>query len=476
MSLRAITRNFGWLAGAQIVLRLSYLLMIAVVGRCLSLEQFAFVTFALLFSTMWHPVYDFAMSSVAIRDLAQGALSVDAMRRGLIGVKAVAAIAGLATICAGMMMLGYGAEGLVPVVGIAAAPVVLNVGEFLHAPFTARDEMHVTARLTAFARLAAVGTALVGVWLACTPRAFGIGYLSGAMVGLGVVMWAFVRRWGPVSLGISPPLARRFLREATPMAAQLLIVALYGRLGVLLVEHVGSDAEVAFFNTAFYVMLTLQLAISTLMQSAYPTLARMSAGDPDRLTAGVRRLVGWGVPALVVLGAVGVWASQPMMTLAFGSALAGAGAFMGPLVAAVPAYFVNTLLVYYMRAARLQRLLPVFSGCGLVLVVLAGGVAVGIGGPREVAAAMALAEGALTLVGLMVLALWRRPATYGITLPLALLVGLATATLLAASRWTGHLGEIVGALVLWGILWLGVIRWERRRAVLPPGTSEGAGR
>jgi O-antigen/teichoic acid export membrane protein len=208
------------------------------------------------------------------------------------------------------------------------------------------------------------------------------------------------RRW------LDRPLAGRALRQSLPIWFAGLLSLMYFKVDTLFVRSFSGDVELGAYNAAYRFFEGSMMLPSVLLSVAFPRLARAHF-EP----AAQRRLegkLGALLSALgVVVGAVFLAGSGPLVRLVFGAQFERAVASLRVLALGVPLVYLNFGLTHFVIARDMGRFMPWFSVVMLALNLGLDLALVPRGGGPGAAWATALSEIALTACCLAALR-WKR--------------------------------------------------------------------
>lgn len=210
------------------------------------------------------------------------------------------------------------------------------------------------ARAPLVIALAATRLEVVGVALAA---------LISATISAGLFTHALrcYERVSPV-WSITRQESRWLARASWPLLVNALLVSLFFRADVFIVQAVRGDAALGIYDAAYKLINLVTIVPAYITLAIFPTLAQRSS-DPQAL-AGVLRTaahvlvwIAWGIVALGVAGA-----DTAIRILAGGDYLPEAATLLRILIWFAPLSFLNGVVQYVLVATdRQQRLVPVFA-------------------------------------------------------------------------------------------------------------------
>ncbi len=268
------------------------------------------------------------------------------------------------------------------------------------------------------------------------------------------------------SLSISPARLARLASEGWPVAASLLLVVLYGRVGMFVLKALSTDIDVACFNVAYMLSQPFGFLGSALAMAVFPAFARLGAEATADLSGPLRSAFKYQWVVSLPLAAGLFMLADRIVPMLFkdSAGYAGASAALSVMSLALPFVFFNLQSRYLLAAVGRQHvyLWGVMTGLlvnvlGCLLTVPAWGVA-GAAWTFVVAEVLVFAachgalarhvsffalvrESARPLAAALVMAVWLW-ALRSAPLPLVVVAGAATYVLtlllvraLSASEW-----------------------------------------
>lgn len=168
-------------------------------------------------------------------------------------------------------------------------------------------------------------------------------------------VWISVRRYGrPIFI---PDAARlkRLIAQGLPFGLAMFAVVLYGRVGVLLLKGMATDADVAYFNVGYMLAQPLGFISSAFNVSAFPSLSRLALLGPSAVRPVLRRAVKFQFLSALPL-AVGLFllAGRVVPLLLPGADFRQAGTALQVISAGLVFVFLNLMARYVLTALDAQ--------------------------------------------------------------------------------------------------------------------------
>ncbi|HXJ68531.1 MAG TPA: oligosaccharide flippase family protein [Verrucomicrobiae bacterium] len=245
--------------------------------------------------------------------------------------------------------------------------------------FRARERLDLESVLLLVSQLA---------WLAGIVVALSLGgslpYLLGSAV-VAYVLRTIVGATMLVRMGLRPRFeldagrVRRLVAEGWPIGLALVLVVVYGRVGVFVLKALSTRVDVACFNVSYLLSQPFGFLASALSMAAFPAFARRAsrpqAGsgiDPQGLAGPMRAAIKYQLVVSVPIGAGLLLLAGSLVPLLFhgGKGYEGAVATLRVMSLAVPFVFVNLHSRYLLAAIGRQRIYLAAVCVGLVVNVV----------------------------------------------------------------------------------------------------------
>lgn len=362
-----IIKNFSWLAGAQIFFRFTYFALIALLARLVSIEEYALVTVLLVYTGLWVPLFNFGLGIIGVREMAQGNITPRDFIASVLPLKLIVSGIGFTGIVVIGWLLGYANESPALLIIMGGATVILSLAEFWHYPFTASERMRVTALLTMFERASVAILSGVAIIVGLGSMGFAVGQIAGACVGFGVAFGVCTRDVGHVATRFDPKTIVWYYRESWPLAVNWSLAIGYSRVGVLVLDQLRSENEVAIFNTAFFVLMSAQMLIMMVMHSAFPAVSALQKTSPARALAHLYRGILFGAVGTVTLIPTFILLGDKLIPVVLGTEFGEVGRVMSVILWVLPAYTLVNIAAIYFQASGRQSVLAKATAVGVAV-------------------------------------------------------------------------------------------------------------
>lgn len=351
-----VGRNTAYRVAAQAASALINVVGMVLLGNALSASGYGDYVFWYALMPLAASVSDLGAGVIVTREIARR--PADAARilgDGLLLRLVVGVTMLLAVLFVAGPVLGPARTGLALLVTAAA---LFDFGQDAAVwAARARERLDHEAVLLLVSQTAWLAGIALGVWLHA-PLAFLLATAAVAFVLRTLVGAVWVVRSG-IRPSFAPSLARlRVLaREGWPVGLSLLLVVLYGRVGVFALKALASAADVACFNVAYMLSQPLGFMASALAMAAFPAFARLGAGDGEVMRKALRAAQKYQLLLSLPLAAGLSLLSARIVPLFFhgGAGYERAAAGLGLVALGLPFVFLNLQSRYLLAAVGKQH-------------------------------------------------------------------------------------------------------------------------
>jgi O-antigen/teichoic acid export membrane protein len=323
-SWRAIAANFAWLSGERAVDLAITLLVTVLVARHLGPERFGILGYLIGLAALLGSVAPLGMDRILVIELTRA--SQDTNR--LLGTSTVLKLCSGTAVGAGMiaavLVLSPRLEHAALFGGLFAAAAIVRAFDGPELAFNAHTKSRypVLANSTGRAAMALVRLALI--YLSAALTAFvAASALESVLIVLMLLVFYRIQGGDFASWRFDGALARGLLRRGFPLLMASLATAMLMRLGVVMVERLGSDAEAGIYVGAVRLADTCGLVAANLIASIGPTLISIRSQSAERYLEGIARLMQGVSAALTVLAVAICLASDQLIGLLLGPSFIG---------------------------------------------------------------------------------------------------------------------------------------------------------
>jgi len=270
----------------------------------------------------------------------------------------------LRALVGGALLLGAAASGLVLgaqqqlLLALVTLAAVLDFSQDAAVwAFRARDRLDLESALLLVSQFA---------WLGGIAAALALGGSLPSLIGAAVAAFLLRTLVGAlmlVRLGLVPRITfdasrlRALVAEGWPVGLALLLVVVYGRVGVFLLKALSTPVDVACFNVSYLLSQPFGFLASALSMAAFPAFARRRGREALDLAGPMRAALKYQLVVAIPIGAGLFLLSNALVPLLFhhGKGYGGAVAALRVLSLAVPFVFLNLHARYLLAAIDRQR-------------------------------------------------------------------------------------------------------------------------
>jgi len=223
--------------------------------------------------------------------------------------------------------------------------------------FRARERLDLESVLLLVSQLAWLGGIVAGLALGGSLAAL----LGSAVVAfmlrtlVGATMLARMGLWPRLTFDTAR--VRALVAEGWPVGLSLLLVVVYGRVGVFALKALATHVDVACFNVAYLLAQPFGFLASALSMAAFPAFARRRGLESTGLAGPMRAAVKYQLMVSVPIAAGQFLLAGSLVPLLFhhGEGYAGAVAALRVISLALPFVFLNLHARYLLAAIGRQR-------------------------------------------------------------------------------------------------------------------------
>lgn len=360
-----ILRNAAWGFLGEVAVRGAKLAQVLLVVRLLGPAPYGAYTHAAAAVSLFSILFDFAVSSTAVRDLAAAADARDVLRR-YVAFKLLASAVSLAAMLGWILVVyaGTGERLLALMVGLNLWAV--DATGLLLAIFRAGQEFWRETVFKLWTSALQLGAGLAVLLWRPDIQAFALAVLAGSAAGVVVLVRELRRRDVPVALG---PWRESWglARECAPLVGAAALGTIYGNFDVFMLGKAGTLADVALYSVVVKTVFGLLIMpVHFLTVAALPALVAAGPGEEGRWAGGYAATAAAGAGACLGLAA----AADPLVVLAFGPKFAGSGPVLRDFAVAGALFYLYYPLIQWCLVRRRQGASMLVTAAATVVNVL----------------------------------------------------------------------------------------------------------
>jgi O-antigen/teichoic acid export membrane protein len=388
---RHVQRDTLLLLVLQTFYRLSGVVLLAVLSRCLPANEIGKYFFALSFAESFTLLASFCLGPVLMRRVAADPEQATTYFAPMLGLRL--ASSPLYLCCVSVTALAFTGAIWWVVVIVALFTLLENCYfSFIHL-FLALHKVVYNVVIGIAVQTIFLAVFLIGMWWAPSLNILLEANLLRALGLVGAAMFVTHRWLCPLRIAWDSTL----IKDGAPFILLTLLVMLRGRVDTLLLGFFTDYDTVGQYQLAFRVVFTTFFVPTTVSQALFPHLAAYGLSCENRrmLVYGVGGLLGLG---LLSMGLVFFWAA-PLTTLVYGPQAGAVTLLLRPLTLLFPLGFLSLFLSTVLPAVHQENKVLVASAIGIGTNILANCAFIPLWGACGTVSAVVLA----TLIELSVL-------------------------------------------------------------------------
>ncbi len=310
-----VMKNAFWLIVSEALAKVLFFLIIVVIARNLSVQDFGSFSFVFAFVNLFSLLADFGLSTLLIRDYSR-LKERDSYIANMLIVRSVASVVAFGLVSLAWMLWLNGSGNWALIVFVAAWMVFMGYLQFAQAIFRAMERMEYQALTKLIYNLVLLALLLVVIALGLGLYGVVATYTASALITAILAYYLVFRQGISLRWEFNPTIIRKVISEAWMLGLTGYFIAIYVSVDQFLLGILGSYEQVGIYSVAYKFELLSSMFSLILTNSIFPTIS--SFNDVTRIT----RFYLGKVRLVIVLGAVvslGVLVfSYPVIVYLFG--------------------------------------------------------------------------------------------------------------------------------------------------------------
>jgi O-antigen/teichoic acid export membrane protein len=276
-------RNASVVAVAQAITWTATFLFTVAQARYLSPTGFGELSLALSYAIVMGVVVDFGLSTKLARDVAQRPATAGKALAASLVVRACLWGLAMPLVWVGTVALGYHTELQATILILGSSLLFAGVAASLGAYFQGREEFVFRSLGSVVQRgsAAALGVALLAMGQGIVVMA--IVYLVSQLLQV-LVMVPGMRRYPVSSMTLERGASVGMFRGAATLGVFWILGAIYGNVGIVILERLAPPENVAWFAAAYRLFNAAVMGMGLVIGAVlYPALSRLAVGPRDAL-------------------------------------------------------------------------------------------------------------------------------------------------------------------------------------------------
>jgi O-antigen/teichoic acid export membrane protein len=341
-------------------------------ARYLTPTGFGELSLALSYAVVMGVVVDFGLSTKVARDVAQRPSAAGQALAASLVVRTVLWCLAMPVVWLGTVVFGYNAELQATILILGVSLLFAGFAASLSAYFQGREEFVFRSLGSIVQRgsAAALGVALLASGRGIVVMA--IVYVVSQVLQV-LVMVPGMRRYPVTSMVLERATSVAMFRGAGTLAAFWILCAIYGNVGIVILERLAPPENVAWYAAAYRLfnaaVMVMGLVVGTVL---YPVLSRLAVDSREVLRRAMERWFAFLVASGVFMALALVMAADQAIALLYPKHEYGEAATTLRLLApALAAMYANGVFFLALLAMGLERRLLMMAGALVVLTPLA---------------------------------------------------------------------------------------------------------
>jgi O-antigen/teichoic acid export membrane protein len=333
---------------------------------------FGELSLALSYAVVMGVVVDFGLSTKVARDVAQRPSAAGQALAASLVVRTVLWCLAMPVVWLGTVVFGYNAELQATILILGVSLLFAGFAASLSAYFQGREEFVFRSLGSIVQRgsAAALGVALLASGRGIVVMA--IVYVVSQVLQV-LVMVPGMRRYPVTSMVLERATSVAMFRGAGTLAAFWILCAIYGNVGIVILERLAPPENVAWYAAAYRLfnaaVMVMGLVVGTVL---YPVLSRLAVDSREVLRRAMERWFAFLVASGVFMALALVMAADQAIALLYPKHEYGEAATTLRLLApALAAMYANGVFFLALLAMGLERRLLMMAGALVVLTPLA---------------------------------------------------------------------------------------------------------
>ena len=352
---RAI-RNLGALSAAQILVRVFGLVVTAAIARYLSKASFGEYSLCLSFSAMFGVLAGMGIRQIVLREIAAQPASGSRYLSTAIFMAVPQSLITILVVFASATLMGYEGAKLQGIMIMAVTVSLISYESLFYSIFEAQERMHYEALTILLRQSLWIALALLVVRLRANYLMLLWAMLLVAAINVIVSGTLVHRHFYRISFLFDGVLARKLWKAGVPLAAAAVLVDIYLRVDVLMLDKILGSVAVGLYSAGMRILRSLQFISSSFFIVIYPIFSRLSNEGKDTkleeaYSQSLRFISIFLVPMAAGLSAL----ATPIITLIFGHDYAEGALAFSILVWLLPAQGLSVVMGRLLVAMHLQR-------------------------------------------------------------------------------------------------------------------------
>lgn len=367
---KAILTNTLMLMGASVFNTVVSIVTTALIARAIGPELYGRYTFGLTYVLVFSVFSNFGIESLFIREASREKAKLELID-DILPLKLALSVMTVGLVVVSLYVLDYPQE-IVEVVRILCVGLFFQVlYECLMSVSKALEEMHVVALFSVLFRVVSAAAIIVSIVSGIGFTGIVSAFAIGNAVAFLVAVWVHARRWGLRRVGVRVNAWLSLIRQGYPFFLSALVSMLYGKINVLMLSKMVSEADLGYFMAVSNLVDNLFFIPMAFNMTIFPAFSRMYGSSQDALRQSYEKIVRYLMILTMGVSVGTVLVGTEVIRLLYGDQFVPAAPVLSILILYwALAFFSNVLssLLFSIHQERVQaRIMVVAAGVSIVL-------------------------------------------------------------------------------------------------------------
>jgi len=353
MNVQRIALNTIYLLTGKLLCGLLSVVTLAMIARHLGVAKYGVYIYGLVYISIFNIICMFGIDPILIRESVRDSsamprlLGAGMMIRGLVSLLGFGASIGI--------VRQSMSDGLtIHIVMVLSLSLLFTTLQTPRIVFEATLKSQYLLLVDLFTRLLAFCLVVIAIRMQFSVVEFAWIYLgvelSGAVL-LNVLAWRFIRP----SILIDLRILRWIFYQSWPLAVTSICVVLYFRIDTVMLQHFRGSIEVAYYNSAYYLMASLMIIPESYARSIFPVMSGFFEHSMDKFVEIFTRSLKYLVTAAIPVSLGGIMLAPEIIRFVFGDAFLPASSALRVLSQAAAIIFISYLASATINALNHQK-------------------------------------------------------------------------------------------------------------------------
>jgi O-antigen/teichoic acid export membrane protein len=352
-SVRAIARNFGWLASEKAATLAVSLVVSVWLARYLGPAQFGQLNYAVAIVGLFGTFAYLGISGIAVRDLVEKPDERDEVLGTLFVLKLIGALLAILLIV-GVVWLAIEERRERALVILLSVGMLFESASVISFWYHSRLEAKYVVAASMFSLIAGAGANVALLLARASLEAFVVVIV--AQQGLNTAGLLYLYRAGGLSVArwqFRISRAKSLLKQSWPLMLASMGSVIYLKIDQVMIGHMLGHSEVGVYAVAVRFSEVWYFIPTALAASLFPRIVKLKALPDREYRAGMERMYRFMVVAAIAVAIPVTLSAEPLIAMLYGSSYDGAARVLMIHIWACPAIFMAAVLSKWLISEEL---------------------------------------------------------------------------------------------------------------------------